>query len=202
MFETVQMDELPQAGAAPRERADAARNREKVLYAAARLFEEHGVDCVSMDDVAAAAGVGKGTLFRRFGDRAGLARAVLDESERAFQAKLLRGDPPLGPGAPSAERIVAFGEGVLDRLETHHDLLLAAESGTPCARFRHAVYSSYRAHLYFLLREEAPEEEAEYLADVLLNSLSADFFVYTRQIRGLSLEQAKAGFRGLVERVL
>lgn len=57
----------------PRERADAARNRAKVLAAATKLFAEEGVEAVSMDAVAAEAGVGKGTLFRRFGDKAGLA---------------------------------------------------------------------------------------------------------------------------------
>ena len=40
-----------------RERADARRNRERILCAAARLVDEHGIDHVSMDDVAAAAGV-------------------------------------------------------------------------------------------------------------------------------------------------
>src|SRR6185312_10778811 len=56
------------ASAAPIERADAARNRRKVLAAAEGLFATRGVAAVSMDDVAAAAGVGKGTLYRRFGD--------------------------------------------------------------------------------------------------------------------------------------
>ncbi len=202
MIETVDMEELKQAGVELRERADAARNREKVLCAAARLFAERGIECVSMDDVAAAAGVGKGTLFRRFGDRAGLARAVLDESERAFQDNLLRGEPPLGPGAPPVERIVAFGEGLLDRMETHQQLMLAAESGSPFARYQHPVYAAHRAHLYVVLCEAVPPESAEYIADVLLGSLSADFFIYTRQIRGLTLDEAKAGFRSLVERLL
>jgi AcrR family transcriptional regulator len=202
MIETVDMEELEQAGVGLRERADAARNREKVLCAAADLFRERGIECTSMDDVAAAAGVGKGTLFRRFGDRAGLARAVLDESERTFQDDFLRGDPPLGPGAPPVERIIAFGERLLDRLETHHQLLLAAESGSATARYQHPVYAAYRAHLYLLICEAGPEESAEYIADVLLSSLSADFFVYTRQVRGLSLGEAKAGFKDLVERLL
>src|SRR5213080_2904657 len=57
------------SGGAPRERADAARNRIKVLAAAEQLFSARGVAAVSMDDVAASAGVGKGTLYRRFGDK-------------------------------------------------------------------------------------------------------------------------------------
>ena len=84
-------------GAEPVERADARRNRLAVLCAAERLFAAHGVGNVSMEAVAAAAGVGKGTLFRRFGDRAGLARALLDESERRLQDGFLHGPPPLGP---------------------------------------------------------------------------------------------------------
>jgi AcrR family transcriptional regulator len=69
------------AGDAPKERADAARNRRKVLAAAGELFAARGVAGVSMDDVAAAAGVGKGTLYRRFGDKSGMAAALLDELE-------------------------------------------------------------------------------------------------------------------------
>src|SRR5207249_4161704 len=52
-------------GAPPKERADAARNRARILDAAERLFREHGVAAVSMDQIAQAAKVGKGTLFRR-----------------------------------------------------------------------------------------------------------------------------------------
>src|SRR4051794_21084817 len=88
----------------PKERADAARNRVKVLDAAARLFAEQGVDAVSMDAIATEAGVGKGTLFRRFGDKAGLAVALLDERERVLQEAILRGPAPLGPGAAGPER--------------------------------------------------------------------------------------------------
>src|SRR5215208_8105428 len=89
--------ELPVLDAEPRPRADAQRNRQRVLSAAKELFRRHGVENVSMDAIAGAAGVGKGTLFRRFGDRAGLARALIEERDRRFQEQLIRGEPPLGP---------------------------------------------------------------------------------------------------------
>src|SRR3954454_3811127 len=73
---TVHLVERDLLGTAqPPERADAARNRRKVLAAAEELFAARGVAAISMDDVAAAAGVGKGTLYRRFGDKSGLASA-------------------------------------------------------------------------------------------------------------------------------
>ena len=86
---------------AAQERADAARNRARILEAAGALVAEQGIECVSMEDVARAASVGTGTLYRRFGDRAGLAFALLDEQTRDFQNALISGPPPLGPGAPA-----------------------------------------------------------------------------------------------------
>ncbi len=88
----------------PPERADAARNRHAVLAAALRLVDHCGVDAVLMDAVAPEAGVGKGTLFRQFGSRQGLMAAVLNQSETEWQASVLSGPPPLGPGAPPMER--------------------------------------------------------------------------------------------------
>src|SRR5258707_14756445 len=96
--------DLPQLEPDSSERADAARNRERILCAARRLFDERGAGCVSMDDVAEAAGVGKGTLFRRFGSRASLAAAVLSQRERGLQEALTRGEPPRGPGPPPRPR--------------------------------------------------------------------------------------------------
>ena len=90
--------DLPTTGPPP-ERADARRNRLLILEAAAELIGEHGFDQVTIDDIAARAGVAKGTVFHRFGNRAGLAVALLDERERRLQDRLLRGAPPLGPGA-------------------------------------------------------------------------------------------------------
>jgi len=67
-------------------RVDAERNRLRILAAAATLFAERGVD-VSIDDIAAAAGVGIGTLYRRFPDREALIEALFEEKV-AGMAKL------------------------------------------------------------------------------------------------------------------
>jgi AcrR family transcriptional regulator len=192
--------ELPQIEPDGFERADAARNRERILCAASHLFAERGAGCVSMDDVAEAAGVGKGTLFRRFGSRAALAAAVLSEHERDFQERIIRGEPPLGPGAPPHERLIAFGAAMLDVLETHSELQLAAETGP--ARFAHPAHVVHRLHVMLLLREDDPDCDAEILADTLLAALGAELFIYLRQVRGVSLARLKDGWRELVSRTV
>ena len=105
------LGELPVSApqAPPNERGDAARNRALLLEAARRLVAQRGADAVTMDDVAAAAGVGKGTLFRRFGSRSGLMLVLLDEDEQALQQAFLFGPPPLGPSAPPLDRLLAYG---------------------------------------------------------------------------------------------
>jgi AcrR family transcriptional regulator len=192
--------ELPVIEAAPVERVDAARNRARILCTAQRLFEERGVRCVSMDEIAEQAGVGKGTLFRRFGSRAALARAVLSERESNFQEEIIRGDPPLGPGACPSERLIAFGESVIEMLESHVELLIAAEDGG--ARFSSAPYAVYRLHMTLLLREADPECDAEYLAETLLACLGADFYLYLRDIRQMDSTRLKQGWRELVARMV
>src|SRR5205814_9572458 len=91
------------------ERADAARNREHLLEVAREMVLEQGAEKVTMDGLAERACLGKGTVFRRFGTRAGIFRALLDADELAFQGEVMRGPPPLGPGAGPVPRLAAYG---------------------------------------------------------------------------------------------
>ena len=92
----------------PHERGDAARNRVLLLDAARRLIDERGADAVTMDDIAGAAGVGKGTVFRRFGSRAGLMMVLLDEDERASQQAFMFGPATVGPRCAAAGSIAGI----------------------------------------------------------------------------------------------
>ncbi|WP_410622155.1 TetR/AcrR family transcriptional regulator [Amycolatopsis sp. cmx-8-4] len=189
--------ELPVLGTPVRERADAARNRIRALTAAETLFAEHGVDAVTMDDVAAAAGVGKGTLYRRFGDKAGLAMALLDERERELQHQILTGGPPLGPDAPPTDRLAAFIEAYLQLLNRQLDLVLLSETATTGARFRTGAHTLWRAHCRHLLHTGgAPDPEIA--ADVLLAALSAEQVRHWLRDRQLSPEALTKSLVGLV----
>ncbi|HEX2312407.1 MAG TPA: helix-turn-helix domain-containing protein [Thermomonospora sp.] len=181
------------------ERADAARNRARILEAAARLFAEKGAPNVTMDDIARAAGVGRGTLYRRYPDRAAIAVALLDEHERALQERLLRGEPPLGPGAPPAERLAAFYAAMVGLLEDHAHLVLGAETGR--SRFEVGAYGFWRAHVRALLAAASvPEPEA--LVDVLLAPLDPEVYLFQRRDRGLGPEQITAALTRLAAGVL
>jgi AcrR family transcriptional regulator len=187
---------LPVVGQPRRERADAVRNRAAILHAAERLFAERGISAVSMDAVAAAAGVGKGTLFRRFGDKAGLAVALLDERERELQAAVLSGPPPLGPGAPPGERLRAFASSYVDFAIRHVALLHVSETGSPGARYRIGSYRLWHRHVAALLAEARPDLDAEFAAHALLAALSAD--VVTGLLRELDADRLRAGVDQLV----
>jgi AcrR family transcriptional regulator len=168
----VDRDLLGTGSAAP-ERADAARNRRKVLAAADELFAARGVAAVSMDDVAAAAGVGKGTLYRRFGDKSGLASALLDERETQLQQDLLSGPPPLGPGAAPTERLAAFVDAYLGFVIAHLDLVAMSQTASPGARLRIGSHRLWVRHCRMLLAEAgAPDPDVR--ADVLLAAITAE----------------------------
>lgn len=176
---------LPVVGQPPGERADAARNRTRVLEAAARLFAERGSNAVAMDAVAEAAGVGKGTVYRRFGDRRGLLLALLDESERELQEAVLSGPPPLGPGARAEERLRAFLAALVEMLEARGEVIRASETSGPGARVRGGAYGAWHQHVTLLLAELRPDADVEALAHVLLAPLAADSWTGLRSEVGL-----------------
>jgi len=157
----------------PALRADAARNRTKVLTAAAELFRDKGVDRVSLDEIVAAAGVGKGTLFRIFGDKSGLAAALLDERERELQQRILFGPPPLGPGAGPVDRIGAFVREYVGYVAEHVDLVKMSQTARPGARFDTGAHQFWRTHLTYLVGE-AGHPDSRLVADVLLAAVTAE----------------------------
>ena len=172
-YASAHADLLQLRSSPPKERADAARNRAVVLTTAAALFRQHGVEAVSMDAIAAAAGVGKGTLFRRFGDKAGLATALLDEQERSLQDSVLFGPAPLGPGRPSDHpspraRLRAFVTAYLDYVLDHLALVRMSETAAPGARYRIGAYRFWHRHVALLLAKRAdPPADAHSLLAAL-----------------------------------
>lgn len=189
---------VPAPGPA-RERADAVRNRERVLQAARRLFRERDPRTVTMEELARAAGVGRATLYRRYRDPAAVAMALLDEHERRLQERLIRGEPPLGPGAPPQERLCAFYAAMVELLEEHLPLALGGETGA--ARFRTGAYGFWHLHVRILLTS-AGADDPEALADTLLAPLAPELYQHQRQERGLDPERIVGSLGQLARAVL
>lgn len=184
----------------PAERADAARNRAKLLQAAAALIQDQGAEHLTMDAVAAAAGVGKGTVFRRFGDRAGLLFALLDQTERTFQHAFMFGPPPLGPGAEPLARLEAFGPARLRHLLENMNLYLEADQQA-AARYIAPSRNVRARHISLLLHEAGVHGDLELLTETLLGTLDPAFVHYLLTRRGRSAGQLENGWHDLVARI-
>ena len=193
--------ELPPS--APLERGDAARNRALLLDAARRLIAERGADAVSMDDIAAAAGVGKGTLFRRFGSRAGLMMVLLDEDERASQQAFLFGPPPLGPDAPPLDRLLAFGRDRLRFAHVHHELLSATnrDPQTRHGSLINAPYMVLRMHVRMLLASAGTTGNLDAQTDALLALLDADYVEHQLDDAGQTLQTLGDAWESLARKL-
>jgi AcrR family transcriptional regulator len=158
-----------------KERADAARNREAVLVAADALFaRSHSPRSVSMDDVAAAAGVGKGTLFRRFGDRNGLIQALYESRIQPVREAVESGPAPLGPSTPPHERVPALLDAVLGfKLENRH-LALALEEGGSGSPYGAGHYAWWHGRLKETLERIPSGPAPDFTAHALLAATRAD----------------------------
>ncbi|WP_405498870.1 TetR/AcrR family transcriptional regulator [Nocardia sp. NBC_00511] len=180
------------------ERSDAARNRQLLLDATEELVRECGADAVTMDAVAKKAGVGKGTVFRRFGNRAGLMLALLDQSDQKLQWAYMFGPPPLGPGAPGLDRLIAFGRARLELVEVEGDVRKNADLG---GQYSGPPYNIAKTHVSLLLRQAGAPGDIGLLADTLLASLDAGLVLHQIRARGYTPEQIGDHWERLVRQV-
>ncbi|WP_411266205.1 TetR/AcrR family transcriptional regulator [Arthrobacter sp. AFG7.2] len=183
------------------ERSDAARNRERLLKAARELVEECGAEGLTMDRLAEQAGVGKGTVFRRFGSRAGLMLTLLSESEAAFQARFMFGPPPLGPGARGLDRLIAFGAERILYVMEYGELVLAAENAAR-GRFEAPPAALWHRHIEVLLREEGFDGDPWLMASALSATLDPERLLTLVKGHHITADRLAASWRDLVTRVV
>jgi AcrR family transcriptional regulator len=190
---------LPLLDAPPTERRDAARNREALMCAAAELVALHGAHAVTMDAVAARAGVGKGTVFRRFESREGLMGALIDQTETDWQASVISGPPPLGPGADPLDRLLAFGRSRIEITLRHADLLREAGWISPRS---YAAYSFTAMHVRYLLAELGVTGDLPLLATAVLAPLEVPILDQQVRIEEFPVDRVYEGWVDLVNRVV
>ncbi len=191
---------------APRvERADAVRNRLHLLATAREMLAEQGADKLTMDGLAERACLGKGTVFRRFGTRAGIFQALLDDDERAFQQQVLSGSPPLGPGAPPLDRLIAYGRARIVFQLAHYAIARAALDGAQSIPAGEGNIS--RVHIRMLLGQaHLDAADLDLLAVQLAAALEGPFLLYlsASDLTEAALhsgERLTQGWQDLVQRV-
>ncbi|MGW1619140.1 TetR/AcrR family transcriptional regulator [Streptomyces sp. NPDC002172] len=156
-----------------------------------------------MQAIAQGAGVGKATLFRRFGDRNGLLLVLLGEAEAQFRQSYTTGPPPLGPGAPAASRLTAFGCALIDRTAADSDLgiALGRELTLEC-RYASGTWQAFHRHVASLLHQAGVDGDCDMLAHALLGFLNIELSDYLRRACSVSAARLQSAWVDLVQRVV
>jgi AcrR family transcriptional regulator len=185
------------------ERRDAAENRERILAAARVLFAERGVDAVTMQEIARTAGVGQGTLYRRYPHKGALCEALLDENFAEFYA-----EAEAGIGATESRTALDRLEFLLTRLVAYIEqkgpllggVVDAFSGDRRCEVYRSPMYVWLHGSVAALLRQaEAANEirplDIDYTADALLAPFNVELYLFQREERGFSQERIIASLR-------
>ena len=142
---------------------------------------------------------GKGTVFHRFGNRVGLMYALMVERAQALEGAVTTGPPPLGPGAPDRDRLLAFLDAIIEVVGRNKSLLAElaysaaanpppeppepaeppdpperSEKGAVSHRDDHPVYRFWHGHISALIAAQRPEADAEMTAHLLLGTLHSE----------------------------
>ncbi|MFD3911830.1 TetR/AcrR family transcriptional regulator [Streptomyces sp. NPDC058603] len=184
-------------------RKDAARNREAVLAAADALFARRdSPEDVTMADIAAAAGVGKGTLFRAFGDRPGLLRALYEARLRPVGEAVETGPPPLGPATPPQQRVPALLDAVLCFKLDNRGLMLALEEGGGSSPYQAEHYERWHSLLRAVLEQIPGLTGGDFTAHALLAATRADLVEHLAGEERVPRERMRAQLADFTARVL
>lgn len=189
------------------ERKDAAANRILILQTAEALFAERGVANVCMAEIAQAAGVGKGTLYRRYANKAELCLGLMDEQMTTFQNTMLAQFRSMSANSvPKMSQLEFFIDALVHFTDAHSPLLSEVQS----AGLIHEGRSTEMPHFWQYMTVnglfqaainagEIPEGlDTEYLSDAILSPLMADIFRFQREVRGFSLARISEGLRILI----
>ncbi|WP_329404083.1 TetR/AcrR family transcriptional regulator [Streptomyces melanogenes] len=183
------------------ERADALRNREAVLAAADALFAaSDSPQSVSMDDIAAAAGVGKGTLFRRFGDRAGLIGAVIASRLEPVQ-QAVREAQDAAASSPR-QRVLDLLDASLRFKIENRNLMSAAEDAGLGSPYQAEHYGWWHGILRDTLDQVPGVPASDFTAHALLAAIRADLVAHLIDGQKMTPEALRSSLAAYVDNVL
>ncbi|MGQ7887217.1 TetR/AcrR family transcriptional regulator [Paenibacillus sp. WC2504] len=189
------------------ERRDAAENRQRILEAAYRLFDQNGVEQVSMNQIAAEAQIGPGTLYRRYRNKGELCLDLMKENI-VLLFENIEAYMQENRSAPPSQRLNGLLELFMAFREKKSQLLKGVEDSASTNRTRARTQSPLYLELQQLLVElfdeialisgQQPQPNHIFKADMLLMALSSDSYSFQKEERGYSpesfLEQIRLTF--------
>lgn len=180
------------------ERRDAAENRQRILDSALRLFELHGVEQVSMNQIANEAQIGPGTLYRRYRNKSELCLDLIkDNLVMLFEdiEEYLEQNRSASPKIRLKGILTLF----IRFRETKTQLVTGvedtAQTSKPKSRTRSPLYDELHGLLvkHFdeiaALGEGGANQNSVFKADLLLTALSSDSYLFQRDVRGYSPDE-------------
>jgi AcrR family transcriptional regulator len=180
----------------PPTRADALKNRALILKTANKLFMDRNVHDVTMSDIAEAAEIGKGTLYRHFEDKAQLCQALLDEDQRSLQDRALeyfrtQGNPMDNLGWFLVE-VALFVDRNSHLLCVTSDHIMTLE---------HPAHWWWRQTIRGLLGQINPPGDLEYFTDLLYVMLDVNTIYFQRKNQGYSIQRVTDGLLDTLQRI-
>ncbi|MFD3445734.1 TetR/AcrR family transcriptional regulator [Microbacteriaceae bacterium 4G12] len=176
------------------ERRDAAENRQRILDTAIKLFEQFGVEQVSMNQIAAEAQIGSGTLYRRYRNKGELCLDLIKDNVVLFfediemYLKDNRTEPPTKRLRGILSIFIRFRESKAQLLKGVEDFESANRSKN---RTQSPLYKELHQIFVDLFDEmiEEGNQNSSFKADILLTALRSDAYLFQREIRGYSPEE-------------
>lgn len=179
-------------------RADAVKNRELILETAVNLFDQHGVEDVSMTQIAQAAGIGKGTLYRHFNNKTELCHALLDHDMRELQNKTLARLQQ--PGHP-INHLQDFLRETTRFVYRNNALLLIRTEVEQASTLEFPAHIWWRQTIRGLLTKMNVPGDLDYISDLFYVMLDANTIRFQRYSLGYDLDRIQAGLISTLERI-
>lgn len=177
------------------ERRDAAENRQRILNAAQKLFEQNGVEQVSMNQIAIEAQIGSGTLYRRYRNKGEICLDLMKDNIVHLFEDIDAYREQNRTNLPSQRLKGILGLFIRFR-EKKAQLLAGVEESTSTNRLKSRTQSPLYIELHQLFVElfdemtgnEKSHPDSAFRADMLLMALSRDSYFFQRDVRGYSPE--------------
>jgi TetR/AcrR family transcriptional repressor of mexAB-oprM operon len=182
-----------------KERKDSIEHRLIILQKAQSLFTEYGVDSVTMHQIAKSAGIGQGTLYRRYAHKGELCQDLMMESTEHL-CDDIQSYLDANQHVPAKERLAMLLEFSLNFIESHSNWLVSIQAPTCEGRqsliYQSPLYSFLHNTINQLLNEAVPlaneaSSDGTFRADTMLASLNPELYLFMRRERGYSKEEIK-----------